>query len=336
MTEVASATASQMTTAGEQAPIVRPAVGPEAAFKIGRAFEANLFAGDPSPIETLLRDEGLVKSNQELRVIEREEGATLQEFLDSSKKLLQRISAAPSDLAFISNGFRLPAEVLPPESTFEVDLLLALPNPANPNQHIISVGEVKVYPAKGGRTDVGQISSARSQAGLYVQVLKDWLKDIANTENVIVDGSGFLVFSNPKDGSPVLIAGESLSDQEQRARIATEGIRKIAVSPEVKMLLASGSPIDKMAYINEMSEDFTEGCWGHCQMATICFNKALEQDRAVVLGSKTEQQLSSIALSRAVALADGAAKPVDDVERALIQRFSDATFDELEGLSWKW
>lgn len=70
-------------------------------------------------------------------------------------------------------------------------------------------------------------------------------------------------------------------------------------------------------------------------MAEVCFRKALEEDRTIVLGQKTEQQLSSLTLSRAVALADGDEAPVNDVEFDLVGRFADAQYPEIEDLKWK-
>lgn len=332
--ELAEKLVTQSLEAGEPAAEVVPQIPPLFAFELGKEFEANLMEGDqPNLLERLLLSHGVISSEMTTRFETRNPSGTTEEHLAESKSLLARIAASDDKTAWVISGFKLPAKVLPPESTFEIDLLLAIPTGGG--KHNLIVGEVKVYPDKGGRTNPVQIAGARSQAGLYVYVLEGWISQLDGLEALTVDGQGFLVFSNAADGMPKLAALENLREQDRRAEVAIRGITNLFEQPMVQELAQTNNSEAKLKFLSEQADEYREACWGHCPMAEICFRKVVADDRSIVLGGKTEQQLSSLTLSRAVALADGQVKPVGDVEEDLATRFEDARFPEIEGLSWK-
>ena len=331
---LAEALAEEAKATGQEFAKVKPIAFPKFAFEIGNAFEASLFEGEqPLLIERILIEGGLISPGSNPIFVAREENLTTHEYLESSHSLLKKINTTTSGRPRIINGFKLPAQVLPPESTFEVDLLVAIPN--EDGSHRLVVGEVKVYPDRGGRTDVVQVSGARSQAGLYVHVLKNWLKTLDGVEKLDVDGTGFLVFAEPTKGIPKFAALENLSDQDRRAEVAIDRITHIFESPNVQDLVANSDPDEKLSFVREQADEYRESCWGHCAMAEVCYRKAVAQDKTIVLGQKTEQQLSTLSLSQAVALADGEVLPNNDVELDVVARFADARYPELEGLKWK-
>lgn len=334
MIEVAINLAEEAHQQGKDFARIKPLDFPQFAREIGNKFEDSLFDGDePVLIQRLLLDEGLLAPGQEIKLETRNTGLTTEENLEESHKLLKRIAKSTSGKAWIIRGFKLPAEVMPPESTFEIDVLLALP--VETGGYRLLVGEVKVYPDRGGRTDSVQIAGARSQAGLYVHILKNWLPSLEEVDGLIVDGKGFLIFAEPAKGVPKLAAFENLNDQDRRAAVAISGIQDLFARNDLATLATSNKSEEKLEFVKVQNDEYRESCWGHCAMAEVCFRKALEEDRTIVLGQKTEQQLSSLTLSRAVALADGDEAPVNDVEFDLVGRFADAQYPEIEDLKWK-
>jgi hypothetical protein len=332
--KLAETLAEEAKVAGRDFAKIRTQEFPQFAFEIGNAFEASLFEGNnPLLIEKILVDGGLLLVDSNPQFVKREEGLTTQEYLQNSHALLKKISTTSSGRPRIINGFKLPAQVLPPESTFEVDILVAIPQ--SDGTHKLVIGEVKVYPDRGGRTDVVQSAGARSQAGLYVHVLRKWLRTLDGVENIIVDGAGFLIFAEPTRGIPQFAALEDFSDQDRRAEVAIEGISRVFNSPSLQGILSESTPDEKIAFVRNQEDQYRESCWGHCAMAEVCFRKAVTEGKTIILGQKTEQQLSSLDLSRAVALADGQAQPATEVEIDIVSRFADARYPEIEGLTWK-
>lgn len=331
---LAETLADEAKAQGQDFAKVKPIAFPKFAFEIGNKFEASLFEGDhPLRIERILIDGGLISLNSNPIIVAREENLTTQEYLEASHELLKKINNTTSGRPRIINGFKLPAKVLPPESTFEVDLLVAIP--ADDGTHRLVVGEVKVYPDRGGRTDVVQVAGARSQAGLYVHVLKNWLKSLEGVDNLRVDGTGFLIFAEPTKGVPKFASLENLADQDRRAEVAIDRITQIFNSPNLQAIVANSDPAEKLSFVREQADEYRESCWGHCAMAEVCFRKAVDEDKTIILGQKTEQQLSTLSLSQAVALADGEITPTNDVEIDVVARFADARYPEIAGLTWK-
>ena len=334
LVELAINLAEEAKEQGKDFAKIKPLDFPQFARQIGNKFEDSLFAGDePLLIQHLLQENGLVAPDQEIKLETRKTSLTPDEHLEESHKILKRIANSTSAKAWVIRGFKLPAEVMPPDSTFEIDVLLALP--IRDGGYRLLVGEVKVYPDRGGRTDAVQIAGARSQAGLYVHILKNWLTSLDEVAGLIVDGNGFLIFAEPAKGVPKFAALENLNDQDRRADVAILGIKSLFARNDLATLAASNKSSEKLDFLKYQKDEYRESCWGHCAMAEVCFRKALDEDRTIVLGQKTEQQLSSLTLSRAVALANGDEAPLNDVEFDLVGRFADARYPEIEGLKWK-
>jgi len=332
--DVAETISERQAQLGINSAVVFPQIPPLFAFELGRQFEAELMDGEqPNLLSRMLVSQGLITEAVEVRFESRTPSATTEEHLNESKRLLSLIASSGKNTAWVISGFKLPAKVLPPESTFEIDLLVAIPS--FNDQHELLIGEVKIYPDKGGRTNPVQIAGARSQAGLYVYVLQKWLTELEGLEALKVDGRGFLVFSNPSDGMPKIAAIEDLAEQHRRAEIAIQGITALYENPEIQNLAQANNADEKIAFVESQKDEFRESCWGHCSMAEICFRKLVASDRSLLLGAKTEQQLSALALSRAAGMADGQIGPIGDVEIDLANRFEDAKFPEVQGLTWK-
>lgn len=301
----------------------------EFARSLGQEFEKSLFVQEPALMVQMLTKVGLLEPDYRVDVIHRLEQATNQEFMDESHRILRAISSADQKTALVINGFRLPATFLPPESTLEIDILVAIPS--GEGRHELILGEVKVYPDKGGRTDRVQISGARSQLGLYAHIMREWLPTLGGIENTEYLGRGFFVLSDPATQKPVLSALENMDEQESRARTAIAAINEL----NFEHLQQESDASKRLEAISALDVNFNESCWGRCAMAEVCFAQVRMADSTQVLGTKIHQQLGDITLSTAVALADGQLKPSEPLELDLAERFADASFAELRGLKWK-
>jgi hypothetical protein len=329
MLEIANHMISKNSLAQQSVVATDPKEISKFARTLGQNFEASLFEGEPALLLQLLVQAGLIDKDHRVEVIDRLAQGSRQEQLEESHRVLKLISAADGKTVFVANGFRLPATFLPPDSTLEIDILVA--RPAVSGRYEIVLGEVKVYPDKGGRTDRMQIASARSQLGLYANIVREWLPQLNQTENLSYSGSGFFVLTDPAGSAPVISALENMDEQEARARTAIAAIHSL----DFIDLQQEEDSVKRLDSIAQLPSQFKEGCWGNCAMAEVCFADVRGADSTLVLGSKIEQQLGQIRLHQAVLLADGKVQPIGALEADLAQRFDDAVFPEIEGLEWK-
>ena len=299
---------------------------------IGNAFEASLFEERFELLENLLKEAGLLSDDNLLIPKPRVNvfGDALQ--LELSKNRLAEMLVPTSKKAYIFHGFRLPAKQFGDENTFEIDLLLAVP--FSEKQYELIIGEVKVYPAKAGRTNAGQIAGARAQAGLYAHILSEWLEAHPELDNVVFKNKGFLVFTNPIDGKPLIAEVNSLLEQRTRASLAIQTITNVISSRTDWAAVENGTQEEKLAFLEGVATDSGDGCWSFCSLAHRCFKEAVSNDNSIVLGSQSANHLSRIPLSVALQLADGTLEPQDEVEEELKRRIIEANFDELEVLPW--
>jgi hypothetical protein len=299
---------------------------------IGNAFEASLFEERFELLEKLMKEAGLLTEEIFLIAKDKEDLIGLELQLELSKNRLAEMLPASSKKAYIFRGFRLPANLFGDESAFEIDLLLAVP--ISDTQYELIIGEVKVYPAKAGRTNPGQIAGARAQAGLYAHILADWLNEHTELTNVVYNNKGFLVFTNPVDGKPLIAEVNSLFEQRSRANLAIQSLTNVKNTRSDWAAIEKGKQEDKLTFLEGVSTDSGDGCWSFCSLAHRCFKDAVSNDNTIVLGSQSANHLSRIPLSVALQLADGALEPQDEVEAELRQRIAEADFDELEVLPW--
>ncbi len=299
---------------------------------IGNAFEASLFEERFELLGNLLIEAGLLSDDVFLIPKEKEDLIGLELQLELSKNRIAEMVSASSKKAYIFRGFRLPARLFGDESAFEIDLLLAVP--ISETQYELVIGEVKVYPAKAGRTNPGQIAGARAQAGLYAHILADWLEEHTELNNVVYINKGFLVFTNPVDGKPLIAEVNSLEEQRTRASLAIQSLTNVKNSRSDWSAIDKGKQEEKLTLLEDLSTNSDDGCWSFCSLAHRCFKDAVSNDNTIVLGSQSANQLSRTPLSIALQLADGTLEPQDEVEVDLHQRIAEANFDELEVLPW--
>jgi hypothetical protein len=335
--DVALDVASENKELGKPFAVVRPASFPVLAGKLGDKFEADLFENDSSKAIELLKEAGIIASSLNLKLGERSSGGTSQDYLDESVKMLKKFARSDENTGWLINGFRIPARVLPPESHFEIDALIVVPE-AEGKQRLI-VGEVKVYPDKAGRTPGHKIANTRAQAGLYIYILTTWLTEllaeIPELETLSVDPRGVLFFADVVDNTPRIAEFNSLEQQWQRSDVAINSITKLHEELLESGMVNGSNSQDKMNFIKSQPHKFVDGCWAGCPMAETCFMSELERGSTIALGDVADRQLSGISLSRVVELSEANPHPRGDAEEDLVSRFLDGRFPELGELKWK-
>lgn len=310
---------------------------PEMAGHLGQAFEATLFDGEPVLAAQLLVNAGILNQDTQVKLATRSSAGTSQEYIEESLKTLKKIAKSASDVSWLCNGFRIPAEVLPPASHFEIDVLIGIPDVEG--KHRLVVGEAKVYPDKAGRTPREKLANTRAQAGLYVYILTNWLDALKaehpELQSLSVDPRGILFFGDVVDNSPKVLEFNSLAFQWQRSAVASESIGKLYADAVAAGLVGSTSEDAKIEHLKNLEHKFAESCWSGCAMAETCFQMEVDKGSAIVLGDMADRQLAGLPLPRVAQILENELGDLTDVEEDLIQRFADSTFPEIEGLQWR-
>lgn len=323
----------------ETAPPKASAFPPFASF-LGNEFESRLFDGNPSLVEKLLKEAEILDKEAEVKVKKKplgndERGFLLEEIVQKSMDSLIKVGNSKPGQAFVLNGFSLPGTSIQPNSFLEIDALIAVPNGMDETIELI-VGEVKVYPDKAGRTPAQKTSNTRSQAGLYIYILKNWLKELVNSypelSRLRVSEKTILFFQDIASGLPKITSVESLKYHYLRSEVAVKNMLRLMESDKYKELLDDANKHRRADFVNEQPHNFQESCWSGCAMASACYLKEVRDDRTLVLGNLAHDQIPNIKLSRATDLISARALPKDDAEADLVERMMAAKFPELDEL----
>lgn len=212
---------------------------------------------------------------------------------------------------------KLPGAPLLPYGVFAADLVAVRFDPSLTARtpFTLRVGEVKVYPDRGGHTDGAQLAGARAQAGMYVHALRQTLAALGLGDAVTVDDNGFLVLAHASSNAPVVHWPEDLKWQARRAR---DGWRRLADTATT--LTRDGTPSDPVEAVRSAATDFHEGCTSFCARAPACRKRAETAGDPKVLGPEVAAILGDVTLLRAEALLRGRAVPESDSERDLMRR----------------
>jgi hypothetical protein len=217
----------------------------------------------------------------------------------------------------LAPAMRLDGAPLLPHGMFAADLIAVRLSEHAPRVRL-HVGEVKVYPDRGGHTDRTQLASARAQAGLYVHALRRTIDALALGASVQVEDAGFLVLAKPSSNLPSVRWPEDLRWQARRAEDWWARLASVATQ-----VLAEGVVADdeaKVAAVCAAETAYEEGCVSFCPRAPVCRQKALAAGDAAVLGADVASLVGNVSLIRAEALLRGVAKPVTSAEKALLAR----------------
>ena len=306
---------------------------PPFAIARGNQFEHYLFENEGERIVAGMRREKLISEDEMVEFFDyRFKGNVqgLSKSAERSKELSEKlladlVSGKASKTTKVISGLtlKLAKGVMLPEAKLYLDCLLIqwgseLDNP----RWKLKVGEVKIFPDRGGYTDPNQISSARAQAGVYKHALDDWTAERKVTKSFEINDFGFLVFTWPGSTFPVIRPNEDLRSQANRAkegfaRMDVIGTRVIADNPE------NYDPKQYADWVAHSKTNFREACWSFCDLAPRCQDEALAQGRPVFLGTDPARLLGTVTMSRAVELLN-LAKPETPFEETLQAQLLDA------------
>jgi len=221
-----------------------------------------------------------------------------------SHKLLKSLSddpkfEAPSIIAGLT--LKIPKGVMLPEATLIIDVVSIQ---KMEGKWEIRVGEIKVFPDRGGHTDPNEIATARAQAGVYQHALVITVDSLKLKNAPLVSRYGFLVFTWPGTNSPAIRPREDLAYQAHRAELGFERLDVLAqqlVSQQTQSL----ADVDLHDWIAHSKTEYKEICWSFCDLAPRCQDLAVADDRGIVLGSAASKLLGSVTITRALELLNG-------------------------------
>ena len=246
---------------------------------------------------------------------------------DESHKLLRALSddskfVPPSIIAGLM--LRIPKGVMLPEATLIIDVASIQ---RIEESWVIRVGEIKVFPDRGGHTDPSEIATARAQAGVYQHALDLTVNGMKLSNPPIVSTMGYLVFTWPGTNSPVIRPNEDLTFQARRAELGFDRLDAVATEI-VERKEKDLRDIDLTEWIAHSRTEYRETCWSFCDLAPRCQDVAIMEDRAIVLGSEASKLLGSVTVGRAIELLDGAT-PHSEVESSLQEQLSAASWESM-------
>jgi len=286
----------------------RKSVSPFAVVR-GDLFERDLLADDAEKLRSgLIKKGALFEGSQGFKDfrLTKNKGTqkSLKSALDESAKFLKEIVDLTSDLVpTITTGLtlRLPKGTMIPDATLILDVMTIDPRQ---KPYLLRVGEIKIYPDRGGHTDPGNLASARAQAGVYKHALEEWIEMNELKDDLIVDDTGFLVFTWPGSSWPVIREREDLKEQANRAMRGFKQLDEVGQNV-VGEDLSDYEPDQYIDWVLHSEKNYRESCWGFCDLAAKCQDLALKNKSGILLGSEVASLLGSVDLERAIELMDG-------------------------------
>lgn len=306
-------------------------------FAIGRGlvFEKSLFADDAERLFAALVAAGVLPAWAtgfvDLRT--RKNGGAIANLDDARARFeaLLRTFAAASDAeraalpaVIAAPALQIPGRAILPDGMFAVDVVTVHPDAPPRKKIVLRVGEIKVYPDRGGHTDAHELASTRAQAGIYVHALRLAVEACGVGEHVEISDQGFLVLTRPGTNTPSVRANEDLRFQAKRAERAFERLREAAALEHALPGDIRDEQIakERLAAVRDAPKAYDEGCVAFCELEQRCHAEATAADSPTVLGRDVARFLGTIPLSRAAALIAGA--PAEsDAEQDLVRRVSE-------------
>jgi hypothetical protein len=214
-------------------------------------------------------------------------------------------AALPAVLA--APALRIPGRAILPDGMFAVDVVTVHVGATPGGPVVLRVGEIKVYPDRGGHTDPHQLATTRAQAGIYVHALRLAVAEAGVGDRVTIADDGFLVLTRPGSSAPSVRAHEDLGFQAQRAEAAFERLREAAALALPGDVDAEAVPAARLAVVRDAPRAYDEACVSFCELESHCHAAAVVAGDGAILGRDTARFLGTVPLDRASALLDGAA-----------------------------
>lgn len=223
--------------------------------------------------------------------------ATIKVLSDAANNQISNITIVAGAL------IKIPKGILLPEATLIIDVLIITPKRDDQTQ--ITVGEIKIFPDRGGNTDVSQLASARAQAGVYIHGLELVLKMNNWTTDLTIRNKGFLVFTWPGSNAPVVRWDEDLKWQTQRASVGFDQLEKSAqgLFEDAQKSLTQEELVN---LIISSSKTYNSSCIKFCDLNRYCFNQALNESNPIILGDDAARLFHDMTLIRVSELSKGA------------------------------
>lgn len=306
-------------------------------FAIGRGitFERSLYADDAERLREALVHAGVLSASAagflDLRL--RMSGGPMRDLDDSrahfadALRAFAKAAADPAARAAIPSivaapALRIPGRAILPDGMFAVDVVTVHPAPP-PGPITLRVGEIKVYPDRGGHTDPHELATTRAQAGVYVHALRLAVGDLSLDSAIEVAGDGFLVLTKPGSNFPSIRANEDLRFQAARAATAFERLREAAALAVPFDDEADRVPDLRLAAVRDAAKTYDEACVSFCELAQHCHANAVTSGNPAILGRDVARFLGTIDLPRALALMDGEAA-ASAAEADFVRRVAEA------------
>lgn len=280
----------------------------------GHTFERALFREQAEPLRAALVRAGVLPSaDADFIDLRLRMGGGPYRSLDAAHgetlRQLERAAAGELERPLILAGatIEVPGRAILPDGMVALDVLVLLPG----SRVAACIGEVKIYPDRGGYTDTAQLATARAQAGLYVHLLRLTLDERGWGEAIVASADGFLVLSRAGQNAPTVRAPEDLRWQARRAKVAVD-----------RLLAAAKVPLSgerRLTVIADADTHYCESCVSFCDLADRCHDEALDAGDPVILGPEVARVLGAVPLPRALALMSGDA-PASPAEQDLARR----------------
>lgn len=287
----------------------------------GDRFEAGLFFDHAEKLRAALERKGVLpeestgmldlrlKMNRGTRI------ASVDEALAETAAWLQRLAVDPAGAESIVAApmIKIPKGVILPEALLIIDVVAV--TSSMEGRARLTVGEVKVFPDRGGHTDPQQLASARAQAGIYRHALQLSVAALGIADDVEVAADGFLVFTWPGSNSPSVRANEDLTYQAVRADRGFDRLEAVAQSIVREDDFAADDPT-LINRVLDAQTDYSEVCQSFCDLAPRCHAHAASLGDPIVLGDDVKRFLGDTSVARAIELLNGA-EPTGEREEDL-------------------
>lgn len=240
--------------------------------------------------------------------------SSVDQALAATSDWLAGVAADPVGAASIVAApmIKIPRGVILPEALLIIDAVTVTVENGSPT---LTVGEIKVFPDRGGHTDSGQLAAARAQAGLYRRALEMAVEAAGLIDLVAVAPHGFLVFTWPGSNQPAIRPREDLTYQAIRAERGFERLEEVAQRVVREDDFAADFP-GLVQRVVEADTSYSEACLSFCDLAPRCHQRALDADQGIVLGTEAGRLLGDVEIDRAIELMNGA-RPANDRETDL-------------------
>lgn len=294
----------------------------------GNAFEAGLFYGDAARIRSALERKECLPANStgfldlRLRMNGGTSVSTIDEAIARTGEWLRMLAAGEADQPTIVAApmLKIPRGVILPEALLIVDV--ATITQGEDGCQVVTVGEIKVFPDRGGHTDPHQVASARAQAGLYRRAFELVVEELEIGDHVTIAPKGFLVFTWPGSNQPSIRSNEDLTYQSIRAERGFARLEEVAAG----IVRDDDFRADEPTLIQRLLDaptDYSEACLSFCDLAPRCHASAIAADDGIVLGDDTKRLLGETPIARGLDLLNGAT-PADDREADLARQLGPA------------